>query len=840
MEFFLFIIILVLLITLINKTNSNYGNLKRSIDVLTKKMADLNSDEVKEKIKEPSSIVSIKQKPNKTEFEKDIEPIGPDIILEKNIVEKTLTPIEDTKPTPKLVTTNDKILDVNQKNLTEQVDKPKILTPPRKSYWEKFKDKNPDLEKFIGENLINKIGILILVLGISYFVKFAIDKNWINEPARIGIGILAGALVMGIAHKLRKNYGAFSSVLVAGAIAIFYFTIGIAFHDYQLFNQTVAFAIMVIITVFSSLISLSYNRMELAILSLIGGFAVPFMVSTGTGNYIVLFTYIIILNIGILGLAYYKKWNTVNILAFVFTVLLFGAWFFNDVNSDTPHYLGALLFAFAFYFIFIVTNIINNIRTKGTFSNAQLSILAINTFLFYGVGMLIFSNYRPELKGLFTTGLGFLNLIYAWLLYKKFGLDKTAVYLLIGLTLTFITLAIPIQFKGNYITLFWAAEAVLLMWLSQKSKIKSYRFAAVIVHVLMVLSLIMDWEQKYNNDVEVLNIIINPIFGTGIFAIISIFLVYFLLKNEKEKLKQWSLIFNPVSYRRNIFIVGIIIAYFVGIFETVYQALNYVDNSTTAFAIPAVYHLLFTAILSFVLYKKSTKSVHQLINVIAIFNIVLFVLGFSKLAFIEHLEYISSGSFQRIAYYLHFISLVLILYFGYLIYKTNKQKIVFEIFNKKMFIWITAIFVIIIASIEVMLHGLVILNAPITMQELQAHQLYETYNGEIDNFRAIISNDLIEETKLKIIKTGFPVLWGILAFLFLILGIKKQIQIVRIIALVLLGVTIVKLFLFDINNVSETGKIIAFILLGVLVLIISFVYQKIKVLVLDDDKPNKK
>jgi len=78
-------------------------------------------------------------------------------------------------------------------------------------------------------------------------------------------------------------------------------------------------------------------------------------------------------------------------------------------------------------------------------------------------------------------------------------------------------------------------------------------------------------------------------------------------------------------------------------------------------------------------------------------------------------------------------------------------------------------------------------------------------------------------------------LWGILSFIFLILGIKKQIQTLRIAALALLGLTILKLFTYDISNVSETGKIIAFILLGVLILIISFVYQKIKVLVIDND-----
>ena len=79
----------------------------------------------------------------------------------------------------------------------------------------------------------------------------------------------------------------------------------------------------------------------------------------------------------------------------------------------------------------------------------------------------------------------------------------------------------------------------------------------------------------------------------------------------------------------------------------------------------------------------------------------------------------------------------------------------------------------------------------------------------------------------------------LLAFVFLLVGIKKQLKQLRIIALSLLGITIVKLFVYDISNVSETGKIIAFILLGVLVLVISFVYQKIKVLVIDEDKKNQ-
>lgn len=104
-----------------------------------------------------------------------------------------------------------------------------------------FFEKHPDLEKFIGENLINKIGIAILVLAIGYFVKFAIDSNWIGPVGRVGIGVLCGGILVGIAHRLRNSYKAFSSVLVGGGIAVLYFTITLAFHQFHLFNQTTSF-----------------------------------------------------------------------------------------------------------------------------------------------------------------------------------------------------------------------------------------------------------------------------------------------------------------------------------------------------------------------------------------------------------------------------------------------------------------------------------------------------------------------------------------------------------------------------------------------------------------------
>ncbi|MFH4968995.1 DUF2339 domain-containing protein [Gaetbulibacter sp. M240] len=695
----------------------------------------------------------------------------------------------------------------------------RVEEEPTLSYWEQFKKRNPDLEKFIGENLINKIGILILVLGVSYFVKFAIDKNWINEPARVGIGILTGTLVLFIAHKLRKKYAPFSSVLVAGAIAIFYFTIFIAFHEYKLFGQEVAFAIMVLITAFSSFISLSYNRMELAILSLIGGFLAPFLVSTGAGNYIVLFTYIAILDAGILALAYFKKWQLLQILSFVFTLLLFCSWVISDIQDETPHYLGALIFGFVFYLIFISISIFNKISSKGQLSNIQLTMLTANNFVFYGVGMLILTSFKPDLRGSFTAFLAVLNMGYAFFAYKKFGLGKNGLYLLIGLSLTFITLAIPVQFSGNNITIFWAVEAVFLMWLAQKTQIKNYRFAAVIVQFLMLISLLLDWDVYFEADTD-FEIILNPVFIAGVFGTISFMAINYLLKDEKKELELFSITFNPIFYRRLTSVLAVITGYFLGFFEVIYQS-NQSFQFEGALAIVLQYHLLFTTVLCYLLYKNRTANHDIILNVIAALNIVCFGLLFSKIPIWEFTENALADQTSQIAYYLHWPCLILSVVQWYFIYQTNKAQKVSSILNHQLALW-SAVFVLVFAaSVEVIIQGLYIMEIP--FDQVLSYERYE----------------LIVTAKNKIIKTGFPVLWGVLAFLLLIWGIRKQVKQLRIIALSLLGITIIKLFVYDISNVSETGKIIAFILLGILILIISFVYQKIKLLVIDEDKPKK-
>jgi len=93
------------------------------------------------------------------------------------------------------------------------------------------KPERRNMEKIIGENLMSKIGILALIIGIGFFVKFAIDNDWINEVGRTVTGLAAGIGLWGIAYPLRDRYRNFSSVLAGGGFAICFVTVAMKFFN---------------------------------------------------------------------------------------------------------------------------------------------------------------------------------------------------------------------------------------------------------------------------------------------------------------------------------------------------------------------------------------------------------------------------------------------------------------------------------------------------------------------------------------------------------------------------------------------------------------------------------
>ncbi|MBS1504073.1 MAG: DUF2339 domain-containing protein, partial [Bacteroidetes bacterium] len=470
-----------------------------------------------------------------------------------------------------------------------------------------FFERHPDLEKFIGENLVNKIGIAILVLAVGFFVKYAIDNNWIGPAGRVAVGIFCGGIMIGIAHRLRKSYKAFSSVMVGGGLAVFYFTITLAFHQFHLFSQTVSFIILIVVTCFAVVLSLLYDKQELAIIALIGGMSSPLMVSTGNANYDALFIYMIVLNAGLLVIAYFKSWRILNISAFALTVITV-----SGVLYTLPAKAGGkgVIYVSILYLLFFFINIANNIRENKKFLASDFSILLLNTALYFSAGLYLLTIMSAEQwRGLFCASIGGINLLLSFILFRSKRAEINILYLLIGITLTFLSLTAPIQLHGHFITLFWAAECVLIYWLYTKSQIRIMQWASVLIWTAMFFSLMMDWFNLYaepgwyDKPATVLTpVIANKGFITTLFSAVCSFLLFALINRDKK-----SKIILPAAIFKYIAFILLLSA---GLLEVNHQFITRYPETKLNVIYVALYLPAFMTVFLF----ASNKSIHLKLN----------------------------------------------------------------------------------------------------------------------------------------------------------------------------------------------------------------------------------
>ncbi|WP_338872167.1 DUF2339 domain-containing protein [Spirosoma sp. SC4-14] len=821
MEAFLLLVLIVLVIV----ANSRFGAVRHLLENQRADINNLRADLLKfrDELLHTASVVSPESVTEPlvdqaSVSEASIPPIPvPDLSTPPLIIQATepVTPIvlpSEVTPDP------EPQLPVNQ---------PIRRTEPVPSFFQRFLAENPDLEKFIGENLINKIGIAILVAGIGYFVKFAIDQHWINEIGRVLIGIMAGGLLLGLAHRLRNSFTAFSSVLVAGGLSVLYFTIAIAFSEYKIFSQTAAFLLMVVITGFAVLLSIIYNRSALAVMSLMGGFATPFMVSSGQGNYIVLLTYLLVLDCGMLVLAYFKKWNIVHFVAYGFTVLLYGLWLSLEVAGVTnAPYVGALLFATAFYLVFMAMNLIYNLKEKARFSAVEIGLLMSNTAFYYTAGMVILANVQQgAYQGLFTVGLAVFNLGLATFLYRREAIDRTLIYLLIGLVITFASLTIPVQLDGNFITMFWALEAVLLLWLSQRSGLTLVATSSVIVLGLMLISLTMDWSQLYlTNAVPAqprLPVILNKAFITSSIAILSLLITRRLLKQQTEPFRFWPGNLPVTVYNRLIGYLLVLVCYLSGAYETDYQLVEQFGFSVNHTLLLGTYNLGFAFGILLFAYRNQVRSWMIQASLLGALMVLLYITLFNP-AVMELLGGYFQGTEGSLAgYFAHYLSLLFLTGILFLLDTFRRSLAHLPTLINRCWPWVLGFVIVYTASAE-----------------LFAHIIYFNFS-EVDIVhqpaQRIAMNNRYYSLLTQTSKVGLPILWGLCAFGFMYLGLSHRNRAYRIMSLSLFAITLFKLFFYDLQGISEGGRIAAFISLGVLLLIISFMYQRIKRLILSND-----
>ena len=330
----------------------------------------------------------------------------------------------------------------------------------------------PDLESRIGSHWLNRIGIAALLIGISYFLKFAFDNNWIGPAGRIAIGLIAGIAMVVWSERFRiHGYKAFSYSLKAVGIGALYLSLYAAFHVYSLIPSGVAFAMMLIVTAATAAMALSQDAQILAAFALAGGFTTPLLLSTGQNREVALFCYVAILDLATLVLVSFKPWRRLLVESYVGTLLLYIGWYSEFYNRSQ---LGlTLVFATLFFAIFAIAPLVTiQPEHEIPLLAAIPAVLAfVNAGVYFLESYAMIEDVDKTYMAWFALALAAIYIVLSRQVRARMrtpGASEILYFLHLAVAVGFITVAIPIRLDAHWITIGWFIEAGVLLWIANR------------------------------------------------------------------------------------------------------------------------------------------------------------------------------------------------------------------------------------------------------------------------------------------------------------------------------------------------------------------------------------
>jgi uncharacterized membrane protein len=688
-----------------------------------------------------------------------------------------------------------------------------------------------NLEEFIGGNLINKIGILVLIIGVGIGVKYAIDHDLISPLMRIILGYLVGVGLLLFGIRLKKQYENFSAVLISGSMAIFYF-ISYVFHTYyELIPQWLAFGLMVVITIVTVYAALQYNSKVIALIGLVGAYTIPFIFNETNTRPELFFPYMAIITGGILILSILKQWKALFYASFSATWLIFMTWFVVSYDPREYFTLSAVILPI-FFMTFIIIFLVNKLIEKDKLNAGQITVLLLNTILFFTFGLYILylNDAGKDLFGAFTILIAAIHAGAFIILTNRRFPDRILRLLILGLAILFLTLAIPIGLEGNWITLAWLVEGLILFSIGRMRKSIFTEYLSYVVIITTTWSLLYGWLMRVFDsseaDPDLALPFLNFDFLTAVMAILIFAIILRLYNNHRyrEHINPKDVLFEILKALLPIILIGVIYiafrmeigAYFnrwslhtkidLSAFPDIPDKYQYEDYDITCFKSLAlmIYTMVFVTLLSLLnIYKIKNSNlgkINLLFNGLILLVVIpqgFYLLGILRDSYINQTlsDYYSRGSFHLIIRYIYiaFIGLVLSVSYKYV-----RQKFLGSDFR-------------IILDIVLYTSILVIASTEL-IQWLDFSRADGSYKLELS------------------------IMWGLYAVMLIIIGIWKKQKHLRIGAIVLFSGTLLKLFIYDIAHLDTISKTVVFIVLGILLLITSFLYLKYRNVLFGSDE----
>jgi len=317
---------------------------------------------------------------------------------------------------------------------------------------------------FFGGNTLVRFGVIVLFFGVAFLLKYTSEHIEIPIEARL-IGVALGAIVMlAIGWHLRLKRPGYALIVQGGGIGVLYLTVFAAFRLYQLLPGGLVFALLTAMAVFSAMLAVLQDSRSLAAMGVTGGFLAPLLASTGGGSHVALFSFYALLNLGILIVAWFKAWRSLNLLGFAFTFIIGLVW--GDRFYRPEFFASTEPFLILFFLFYVAIAVLFALRRAASIKDP------VDGSLVFGVPLVAFGLQAALVRDIeYATAFSALALSCFYLLLAKVLFVRASenmrllVESFLALGIVFGTLAIPLALDGRWTAAAWALEGAAIVWI---------------------------------------------------------------------------------------------------------------------------------------------------------------------------------------------------------------------------------------------------------------------------------------------------------------------------------------------------------------------------------------
>ena len=341
-------------------------------------------------------------------------------------------------------------------------------------------------EWLVGGNWLARIGVVALIFGVAFFISLAIDRGWLGEVERVLLGVAGGLALLGAGEYWRRRYGVWAQTVTGGGLAILYLSVYGAFALYDLLSPTMAFTGFSLITLAGALLSLRHEAVAVAVFSILGGFATPLLLQERLPDQRLLLAYVLVLDVGVLALAGFRNWRWFTLLAWAGSLALFGFW----QQELEPSVSLAQIGITAIFLLFAAATVVFHLLRGQAANIGDLALITLNAAAYYGISyFLINDEYRPWMGG-FTAALAAFYALMAAACRMRGAAQLNLTLFSAGLAVVFAVLAVPVQLDGQWVSVAWGLEALVLVWMSFPLRMRELRWAGYAMFLVSAVWLV--------------------------------------------------------------------------------------------------------------------------------------------------------------------------------------------------------------------------------------------------------------------------------------------------------------------------------------------------------------